>query len=93
MSTSERSAKEPLPGSVSSQDGRSDEEIDEPTGGYESYLELSEAEQALLKERIAEADRGVFISGEAMTKWVESWGTDNELPPPEPDVFLPPRRA
>ncbi len=45
-----------------------------------------------LKEAIAEADKGVFISGEAMHRWIESWGTDHELPPPEPDVFLPPRK-
>ena len=28
-----------------------------------------------------------FISDEAMTAWVESWDTDNELPAPQPDVF------
>ncbi len=36
---------------------------------------------------IAEADKGVFISGKAMHRWIESWGTENELPPPEPDIF------
>jgi predicted transcriptional regulator len=35
----------------------------------------------------AEADKGIFISGEAMHRWMASWGTDNELPPPEPDIF------
>jgi predicted transcriptional regulator len=35
----------------------------------------------------AEADKGVFISGGAMHRWIASWGTDNELPPPEPDIF------
>lgn len=34
-----------------------------------------------------EAEKGIFISEEATTRWVESWGTDNELPPPEPDIF------
>lgn len=58
----------------------------------ESYLEIPARERAILKERIAEADKGVFISSEAMMRWMESWGTDNELPPPEPDVFLPPRQ-
>ena len=60
---------------------------------YASFLRSSEAERRLLKERIAEADKGVFISGEAMLRWIESWGTENELPPPEPDVFLKPRRS
>ena len=58
----------------------------------ESYLEIRQSEREVLKQRIAEADKGVFISGEAMHRWIESWGTENELPPPEPDVFLPPRR-
>jgi hypothetical protein len=64
-----------------------------PHRDYASYLRSSEAERRLLKERIAEADKGVFISAAAMHRWIESWGTDNELPPPEPDVFLKPRRS
>jgi predicted transcriptional regulator len=40
---------------------------------------------------VREADKGVFISQEAMERWIDSWGTENELPPPEPDVFLPPK--
>jgi hypothetical protein len=28
-----------------------------------------------------------FISGEAITKWMDSWWTENELPPPEVDIF------
>jgi len=60
---------------------------------YASFLRRSEAERKLLKERMAEADEGVFISAEAMNRWIESWGTENELPPPEPDVFLKPRRS
>ena len=56
----------------------------------QSYLEVQGSEREILKQRTAEADRGVFISGEAMHRWIESWGTENELPPPEPDIFLPP---
>ena len=58
----------------------------------ESYLEIRQSEREVLRQRIAEADKGVFISGEAMHRWIGSWGTENELPPPEPDVFLPPRQ-
>lgn len=58
----------------------------------ESYLDAQEAERLILEERIAEAEKGVFISGEAMLRWVKSWGTENELPRPEPDVFLQPKR-
>jgi hypothetical protein len=60
---------------------------------YASFLRRSEAERGLIEERIAEADKGVFISAEAMHRWIESWGTDNELPPPEPDIFPEPRRS
>jgi predicted transcriptional regulator len=28
-----------------------------------------------------------FISGDAMTDWVESWGTEKELPEPTADIF------
>jgi predicted transcriptional regulator len=35
-----------------------------------------------------EAKKGAFISQEAMEKWVASLGTDNELPTPEPDIFV-----
>lgn len=53
----------------------------------ERYLEIWETEREIIAQRLAEADKGVFISEEAMTRWVESWGTENELPPPEPDIF------
>lgn len=58
----------------------------------ESYLEVPARERAILKERLAEADEGVFISGDAMMRWMDSWDSDSELPPPEPDIFLPPRQ-
>jgi predicted transcriptional regulator len=51
------------------------------------YLEVQEYERNILQERIEEAEKGIFISGEAMTRWVNSWGTENELPPSEPDIF------
>jgi len=68
-------------------------EPDEVAGrAIKAYLDYQEREREVLRERIAEADRGVFISGDAMHRWIESWDTENELPPPEPDVFLPPRK-
>ena len=53
----------------------------------ERYLEIQEHHREVLEARIAEADNGVFISEDAMMRWISSWGTENELPPPEPDVF------
>jgi predicted transcriptional regulator len=41
----------------------------------------------MLREAVEEADMGVFISWEKVQAWMRSWGTSNELPPPEPDIF------
>ena len=57
-----------------------------------AYLDNQALKREAVREALAEADKGVFISGEAMHRWIESWGTANELPPPEPDVFLPPKK-
>ena len=53
------------------------------------YLDGKEYFRREMEAAIAEADKGVFISGEAMHRWMESWDTENELPPPEPDIFPP----
>ena len=47
-----------------------------------------EAEERMVREALAEADKGAFISEEAMTAWFMSLGTDTELSEPEPDVLL-----
>ena len=54
-----------------------------------AYLDAQEHERNIMRRRNIEADKGVFISGEAMAAWVDSWGTNEELPPPAPDVFPP----
>ena len=36
------------------------------------------------RRALAEADAGLFISGEAVTAWAASLGTDHPLPLPEP---------
>lgn len=46
------------------------------------------ARDEMIRAAIREADKGVFISSEKVTEWLESWGTENELPMPEPDVFI-----
>jgi len=40
-----------------------------------------------IQDAKAEAEKGVFISQDAMEQWVDSLGTNNELPMPEPDIF------
>lgn len=52
-----------------------------------SYLEVGGSGRELLKQRLAEAHKGAFISSEAMNRW--SWNSDLELSPPKPDVFIP----
>ena len=41
-----------------------------------------------LHEAVAEADKGSFVSHEAMVDWVDSLGTAQEKAPPEPDVQI-----
>ena len=48
----------------------------------------TEAKVQMIREAIEEADKGEFISEEKMTAWMESWDTPNEIPAPEPDIFL-----
>jgi predicted transcriptional regulator len=40
-------------------------------------------EERALAEAEAEIAAGQYISHEAMVKWLLSWGSPNELPPPE----------
>lgn len=51
------------------------------------YLDRREKLHAAILALEAEADKGVFVSQEAMTSWVESWDTDKELPEPQADIF------
>lgn len=56
-----------------------------------SYFEGLDQFEQEMDEAVKEADKGVFISGEAMHAWMASWGSENELPPPEPDIFPEPK--
>ena len=53
----------------------------------EAHLAERRVYLAAIEEAEREADKGVFISWEATERWLKSWGTDNELPVPEPDIF------
>ncbi|THV21523.1 hypothetical protein [Peteryoungia ipomoeae] len=49
------------------------------------YLDRQEMELAVVKNGLRpDAGRGL-ISHEAMKAWLESWGEDDELVPPQPD--------
>src|SRR3954470_16224139 len=73
------------------------ETLAENMGRSTSYL-ADEAIAAYLKENawqveaigkaVAEADAGgPSVSQEGAERWLKSWGTDHELPKPEPDTF------
>ena len=53
----------------------------------EAFLDARADKKRQIEAAVAEADKGVFISQGKMSAWIDSWGTDAELPPPEPDVF------
>ena len=53
----------------------------------DEYLARNIWQVAAIDEAVLEADKGVFVSNEAVTKWLQSWGTKNELPAPNPDIF------
>ena len=53
------------------------------------YLGRKDAFRAMIREAAIDAEGEEFISSEAMHAWMASWDTENELPPPEPDVFIP----
>jgi predicted transcriptional regulator len=59
---------------------KSDDEAESPAD-RKRRLEL---EARLIAEARAEAAAGLTISLEAIWAWVDSWDTENELPPPEP---------
>ena len=54
----------------------------------ERYIAREEWMVEKMDRAFAEAEEsGEWISNEAMIEWMESWGTENVLPPPEPDIF------
>jgi predicted transcriptional regulator len=52
-----------------------------------AYMEDQSAYLAAIDEALAEEEEAGFVSGEAVLEWLESWGTDNVKPSPEPDIF------
>src|SRR5258705_11182624 len=57
------------------------------------YLERQGRIRSLVASLEHEANKGEFISDEAMTAWFLSLGTENELPEPQPDVFIHDQRS
>lgn len=53
----------------------------------EAYVADHRAYLAALDEAISEADKGVFVSGNAALAWLEELKTNPQTPAPTPDVF------
>ena len=50
-----------------------------------SYLETQAWQLEQIKAGIADLDVGRTVSGDKVLAWIRSWGTANEVPPPECD--------
>lgn len=57
------------------------------TKAIEAFLDARDAKERAIEAAFREADKGIFVSQEAVHRWMDSWDTDNELPIPEPDIF------
>jgi predicted transcriptional regulator len=49
----------------------------------EEPVVFDDDDEAEVRRVMADMDGGKFVSHEAVARWLKSWGTDNELPPPE----------
>lgn len=58
------------------------------TEALQHLRKTTEAKRQLIRDAAREAEKGVFVSQEAVHVWMDSWDAENELPIPEPDVFL-----
>lgn len=55
-----------------------------PAPDFDFFDEIDEeADARLIAEAEADFAAGRVISNEAMMRWIKSWGTPDELPPPE----------
>ncbi len=53
-----------------------------------AYVRAQKERRAAIEEAMRQADEGRFISAEAIHDWMHSWDTEDELPPPEPNVTV-----
>ena len=52
-----------------------------------SYINENAWQVEAIRKAVEQADAGgPFVAMEDVKRWVESWGTDHELPPPEATI-------
>jgi predicted transcriptional regulator len=56
------------------------------TQPFSLSLDAAAALLAEIDAALAEADAGAFVSSEAVTDWMETWGSRRETPPPDSDL-------
>jgi predicted transcriptional regulator len=65
-------------------------EADLVAQAIEQFVDLNAWQVAEIRERFAAAKAGEpGIAHERVAEWLESWGTDHELPPPRADRDRP----
>ena len=52
----------------------------------EAFLDARAEKRRAVEVAFAEAEKGAFVSAEAMDAWMDSWGEPDEKPFPGPDV-------
>jgi len=62
------------------------------TKAIADYLQRNAWQIKELRQAAQEADEGTFVSENAVDAWLDSWGLESELPPPQPDVTIKKRR-
>lgn len=50
-----------------------------------AFLDLQEWQLRAIEKGVADADAGRLVDHEGVAAWLESWGSDQELPPPTCD--------
>lgn len=51
-----------------------------------AYVEERRDYLKAIDEALAEADKGIFVSGKRAFEWIDSFATGNPGPVPEPDI-------
>jgi predicted transcriptional regulator len=57
------------------------------TEALTDYVKKNAWKAKELQQALDEADKGIFVSHEAMIRWVDALASDQELEPPEPDIL------
>jgi RHH-type transcriptional regulator, rel operon repressor / antitoxin RelB len=50
----------------------------------ERYIELESWQVAHIRKGMKQAEEGLVVPGEDVDRWLASWATTKELPPPKP---------